>query len=87
MAGEGFTVTSTVVSEFEHPPDVAVMVYLTTSGIPEVLTSVCEMEDPLPGPNPVVAVAGTTNSASQEKTVPVRLLDSEMLVVFPEQID
>ena len=83
--GAGFTVTSTVVAELEQPPLLAVMVYLTTSAVLEVLMRVWEITGPVPEPNPVVTDP-VSKIASQVKTVPKILLDREMLVVPPVQI-
>jgi hypothetical protein len=53
-AGAGFTVTSIVVPVPVHPAAEAVIVYLTTAGLPELLVRVWEMTAPDPAPKPDV---------------------------------
>ena len=77
---------STIVVELEQPPLVAVRVYLTTSATFDVFIRVWEITGPVPELNPVVTVP-VNNMASQVKTVPKILLDREILVVPPVQMD
>jgi hypothetical protein len=83
-AGIGFTVTFTVLREFEHPSAFAVIVYCTTAGPPEELVKVWEIKGPEPGLKPVAVPDRSTGV--QVNVVPTILLKSVIFVFPPEQI-
>ena len=82
--GTGLTVTLTVVLAGVHTPAVAVIVYVTTAGLPELLVMVWAITGPEP---PLKPVADPDWSAAVHvNTEPVMLPRICISVVEPEQI-
>lgn len=86
-SGIGLTVTSTVIDVPLQPLAEGVIVYLTMTGVFELLVSICEILVPLPLENPEAEPLWI--EAIHEKIVPATLLGllMLMLVVAPLQMD
>jgi hypothetical protein len=81
--GAGFTVTAMLIGEPGHEFAVGVTVYVTIPGLVLDALSVCAIEFPEPGDEPVAKLSVEL----QEKVVPDTVLVNTMEVVFPEQIE
>jgi hypothetical protein len=84
IEGCGFTVISTALLAVPHPGAVAVIEYLTTAELPEILLSVWEIIGPDPALKPLAVP--DCRLGVHVKEAPVMLLNIWISVASPEQI-